>query len=107
MRSRAYRRHQANRHMRRRLKEDRNQHYNDLGCGCWHNPKVMAFFKEQPKRCSCWMCANRRRLEGPTMQERRPDQGTCMGDKEYLNKCCSCPHGLQKLETLLAAEFGS
>lgn len=40
-------------------------------------------------------------------KERCPDQNACMGDKEYLNKCCSCPHGLQKLETLLAAEFGS
>ena len=30
MRTRAFRRHQASRHMWRRLKEDRNQHYNEL-----------------------------------------------------------------------------
>lgn len=71
MRSRAFRRHQASRHMRRRLKEDRNQHYNDLSCACWHDPKAMARFKEQPKLCSCWMCSNQRALYGPTIQERR------------------------------------
>jgi hypothetical protein len=32
--------------MRRRLKEDRNQHYRELDCLCWHNPKAMAGFKE-------------------------------------------------------------
>lgn len=42
MRTRAFRRHQAYRHMWRRLKEDRNQHYNDLTCPCWHQPKVRA-----------------------------------------------------------------
>lgn len=71
MRSRAFRRHQATRHMRRRLKEDRNQHYDDLGCPCWHDPKAIARFKEQPKLCSCWMCGNRRRHAGETIQERR------------------------------------
>jgi hypothetical protein len=71
MRSRSFRRHQTNRHMWRRLKEDRNQHYNDLDCPCWTDPRAMARFKEQPKLCSCWMCANRRRLEGPTVQERK------------------------------------
>lgn len=55
--------------MWRRLKEDRNQHYEDLSCPCWHNKKAMAKFKEQPKLCSCWMCANARKLEGPTIQE--------------------------------------
>ena len=71
MRNRAYRRHQAVRHMRRRLKEDRNQHYDDLACPCWRDPRAMAKFKEQPKLCSCWMCCNLRSAEGPTLQERR------------------------------------
>jgi hypothetical protein len=53
MRSRAFRRSQVYRHMWRRLKEDRNQHYTDLTCPCWHDPKAMARFKEQPKTCSC------------------------------------------------------
>jgi hypothetical protein len=71
MRTRAFRRHQTERHMWRRLKEDRNEHYDDLTCPCWHDPKAMAMFKEQPKRCSCWMCANRRKFEGDTFAERR------------------------------------
>lgn len=47
--------------MRRRLKEDRNEHYGRLDCPCWTDRKAMAFFKEQPKRngrCSC--CTNPR-----------------------------------------------
>lgn len=40
MRNRAYRRHQTQRHMWRRLKEDRNQHYEDLTCPCWSNERV-------------------------------------------------------------------
>lgn len=71
MRSRAFRRHHAIRQMNRRLKEDRNQHYDDLDCDCYTDPRAMARFKEQPKLCSCWMCCNRRRFEGPTWQERR------------------------------------
>lgn len=71
MRSRAFRRHQTERHMWRRLKEDRNQHYNDLTCACWSDPRAMAKFKEQPKLCSCWMCGNWRAVEGPTLAERR------------------------------------
>lgn len=47
--------------MKRRLKEDRNQHYDNLKCACWHDPKVMARFKEQPKICSCSVCRNPRR----------------------------------------------
>jgi hypothetical protein len=73
MRNRAFRRHQAERHMRRRLKEDRNEHYNDLGCPCWSDPKAMAKFKEQPQHCSCATCGNVRRLYGPKMQERRQE----------------------------------
>lgn len=78
MRTRAFRRHQAHRHMWRRLKEDRNQHYDDLTCPCWSDPKTMARFKEQPKRCSCRSCANRRRYDGDSIQELRtklPDPG--------------------------------
>jgi len=74
MRSRAYRRHKAISKMRRRLSEDRNQHYDDLKCLCWTSPKVMAQFKEQPKLCSCYMCGNERRAFGryhPTIQELR------------------------------------
>lgn len=71
MRSRAFRRYQTQCHMWRRLKEDRNQHYDDLSCPCWTDAKAMAKFKEQPKLCSCWMCRNARKNEGRTMQERR------------------------------------
>jgi hypothetical protein len=58
--------------MWRRLKEDRNQHYQDLACPCWSDQKIMARFKEQPKHCSCWGCGNQRRAWGgnhPTRQE--------------------------------------
>jgi hypothetical protein len=71
MRNRAFRRHQAYRHMWRRLKEDRNQHYRDLDCPCWSDPKAMARFKEQPQRCSRMCCGNQRKYEGLTLQERR------------------------------------
>jgi hypothetical protein len=71
MRNRAFRRQQTYRHMWRRLKEDRNQHYNDLKCPCWTDPRIISRFKEQPKLCSCFMCRNRRKDEGLTMQERR------------------------------------
>lgn len=77
MRDKAFRRHQTYRHMWRRLKEDRNQHYDDLTCPCYTPGKAMARFKEQPKTCSnpeC--CGNPRRVNkfGPgkrTIQERR------------------------------------
>ena len=71
---RAWRRHQANRHMWRRLKEDRNEHYDDLTCPCWTDRKAMARFKEQPQFCSRRCCGNQRAHEGPTMQERRKFQ---------------------------------
>ena len=80
MRSRAFRRHQLYRHLNRRLKEDRNQHYNDLTCPCWTDAKAMAMFKEQPKRCARYCCWNPRRHKGfpadnkLTMQERREFQ---------------------------------
>lgn len=70
-RTRAFRRHQAYRHMWRRLKEDWNQHYGDLNCPCRHDRKVMARFREQPQMCSNRCCGNQRYHEGPTIQERR------------------------------------
>lgn len=74
MRERSYRRAKALSKMTRRLKEDRNEHYRDLQCPCWTNPKARARFKEQPKLCSCWICGNQRQYCGPTIQERRAFQ---------------------------------
>lgn len=74
MRSKAYRRHQTERHMWRRLKEDRNEHYNNLTCSCWHDPRAMARFKEQPQHCSGSCCGNQRHIWGKeqlTMPEKR------------------------------------
>lgn len=77
MRSRAYRRHKAHAKMWRRLKEDRNQHYNDLTCACWSDQKAMARFKEQPKLLQCYCCSSQRynkwtpKRERLTMQERK------------------------------------
>ena len=74
MRERSFRRHQTTRHMMRRLKEDRNQHYRDLSCPCWTDPKAMARFKEQPNLCGWDCCGNQRHAFGqynPTMQELR------------------------------------
>lgn len=77
MRSRAFRRHQASRHMWRRSREDRAIHsnrsvYRSLD---WvTHPKRMARFKEQPQWCSRECCGNQRHVWGkkvPTMQERR------------------------------------
>lgn len=44
MRSRAFRRWQTDTHMRRRVKEDRNQHYDRLDCLCWTDAKAIARF---------------------------------------------------------------
>ncbi len=75
MRFRNHRRHQATVHQARRLKEDRNQHYDDLTCLCWTDPRTIARFKEQPQLCSCPGCGNLRRNEKGmnrlTVQERR------------------------------------
>lgn len=76
MRTRAFRRHQVERHMQRRLKEDRNQHYRDLECPCWSDPKAMARFKEQPQHfCRCKMCSMDRheRRTVPKHGERRQE----------------------------------
>lgn len=74
--NRAFRRRQTQRHQSRRLKQDRNEHYNDLTCPCWTDPKAMARFKEQPQVCSCRGCGNQRRWEGPTLQERKAKEAT-------------------------------
>jgi hypothetical protein len=71
MRGRAYRRSKAYSKMMRRLKEDRNEHYSNLTCPCWTDPKAMARFKEQPQHCSCWGCGNQRKHEGAPIRERR------------------------------------
>jgi hypothetical protein len=73
MRSRDFRRHQVQRNMRRRLKEDRKQHYRQLDCPCWYDPREMARFKEQPQVCSCWGCGNQRAYEGAPIRERRQE----------------------------------
>lgn len=71
MRTRAERRHQTHRHLWRRLKEDRNQHYDDLTCPCWGDARARARLKEQPQHCSRPCCGNQRAYQGPTLQERR------------------------------------
>ena len=70
MRTRAFRRHQADRHLQRRLSEVRNQHdHNHLD---WLKaPRAAAQYREQPKACRKRCCANQRKYEGPTIQERR------------------------------------
>jgi hypothetical protein len=63
--------------MWRRLKEDRNQHYDRLDCPCWTDPRAMARFREQPKLSQCYCCSSPRynpwmsRDERLTIQERR------------------------------------
>lgn len=71
MRTKAFRRHQTERHMWRRVKEDRNQHYRDVTCACYSR-EGMVRFKEHPQRCSRpWCCGNVRDVEGRSIQERR------------------------------------
>jgi len=81
-RTRAFRRHKTAACLQRRLTEDRNQHYSDLTCPCWHDPRAMARFKEQPQTCSLRCCGNPRRWEKGsgrlTIQERR------VGDHERI-----------------------
>lgn len=87
MRDRAFRRHKAVSKMRRRLKEDRNQHYDDLTCPCWWDGRSMARFKEQPQLCSNpFCCGNPRHLKG-SMEERLSIQERrflCSGELEDL-----------------------
>jgi hypothetical protein len=56
--------------MWRRLKEDRNQHYDNLDCLCWTDQRVMARLKEQPKLCGRACCANPRHNGWNSLQER-------------------------------------
>lgn len=86
MRNRAFRRHQTESHLQRRLSEDKNQHYNWLDCPCYFDPRTQARFKEQPKQCQHYGCCNQRRNdwqpanERLTMQERR---FYCSGMDDY------------------------
>jgi hypothetical protein len=79
-RTRAFRRHQVRRHLTRRLKEHRNQHYRDVLCACWVSPRAVARFKEQPQSCSCMGCCNQRDIEGASIAERQA--GACGWDEE-------------------------
>lgn len=78
MRARGVRRHQAQAHMMRRLKEHLNQHHRDTRCPCATDGRAMARFKEQPQVCSGLCCGNPRRwLRGNsrfTIQELRASQ---------------------------------
>lgn len=62
--------------MMRRLKSDFNEHYNDLECACYYDPKVQAMMADTPKRCSSpYHCGNPRRgdlgRDSLTIQELR------------------------------------
>lgn len=72
-RSRDYRRHQAQRHMRRRLNEKRRMHANSYGLPtAWlDDPRLKGRMKEQPQLCSRHCCGNQRRHYGASIQERR------------------------------------
>jgi hypothetical protein len=65
--------------MRRRLSEDRNQHYTDLTCPCWTDPKAMARFREQPQLCSCSGCGNPRHSVMESAWER-----LTIGERRFL-----------------------
>ena len=36
-------------------------------------PQMISRYRNRSP-CSCWMCGNRRKYEGPTLQERRQDE---------------------------------
>jgi len=81
----SYRRHQESRHMWRRLKEDRNQHYEDLSCPCWTDPKAMARFKEQPQTCSCYVCCNiRNKRSGDRQKLTMPERKNLESFREQI-----------------------
>ena len=83
---RAYRRWQTYVHMGRRLKEDRNQHYNDFSCPCWGDQRAIARFKESPKRCSCPMCGNPRRFKIVVVKIKVEDGQTLLRRRYRSNK---------------------
>ena len=39
-----------------------------------HEPEYLSMAIDTPCICSCWMCGNKRRAYGRTMQERRSDE---------------------------------
>lgn len=73
MRPRAFRRHQAQAHMMRRVREKLAQcNYRRLLDADWLcEPRSMALFKEQPKRCAKPCCGSQRKWHGPRWQEQR------------------------------------
>jgi hypothetical protein len=74
-RNRGWRRRERHIKMMRRLKDDRNTHYNDLDCPCRVDPRARARFADYPAVCSGICCGNPRRSQGGkkalTVQERR------------------------------------
>ena len=44
----------------------------------WHgeqytdDERLVGIHANTPKRCSCWICGNRRKVNGPTRQEQEP-----------------------------------
>lgn len=57
-----------NRHHAERMKR-RVRNYSSVACD--PNPRRIGKTAVTRKPCSCWMCANERATEGPTMQEKR------------------------------------
>lgn len=55
-------------HHRERLKQARKHYW---GRDLSQNPPDHSAVVTTPCRCSCWMCGNRRKHLGPTLQERR------------------------------------
>jgi len=55
------------RHHRERLKKKRRNYW---GCVV-KDERRLGILVNTPKPCSCFMCRNRRKDEGPTLQERR------------------------------------
>lgn len=51
-----------------RLKKARRWYH---GTDQWQNPKWIGKAVHTPQLCSCWMCGNQRKIDGPTVQETR------------------------------------
>jgi hypothetical protein len=56
------------RHHSQRMKQRRSHYWGNAAAGGARRIGIVA---TTPKPCSCWMCRNRRRDEGPTLQELR------------------------------------
>ena len=68
MRTRAFRRH----HRARLMKKRRLYYVISADTPEWvDDPGRLSGLARTAKPCSCWMCGNWRKAEGPTMQERR------------------------------------